>query len=560
MKKCFFIFVSLIFLGASTVNAATNKELRIGTDQEFESLNPVIHQMSASTYIGYMVWHHITALDADWKWQCWICTEVPTLENGKAKIVIEGGKKKIIAEWEIKSNAKWGDGTPITGKDVKLGWEVGGSPNVSVGEKDKYTDVEDIILDPANPKKFSTKFKEATYNFYQLGTFYILPDHLERPVWEKSKNAVGEYEKQTKYSTDATNPGLYSGPYKVSEIQLGSHVILTPNPHFYGTPAKIEKIVIKLIPDTATLEANLLSGTIDMVSELGFTLDQSLAFEKRVTKDPVLQQKYKVVYRDGPIYEHIDLNLRNPLLKDARVRQALVYAIDRDKLTQALFENKQKKAVHDMHPLDPYYTEDVTLYPYDPAKAEVLLEEAGFKKGADGIRYKDGQKLSFQFMTTAQDKTRELVQVYLQNEWKKAGIDVTIKNEPARVYFGETVRKGLYPAMAMFAWTGSPDNPPRHLYLASQIPTEANGYSGQNSGAWVNPIIEKNLVEIFKEFDFDKRKELMKQVLQEYTREVPVIPLYNRTEIAVVPANLKGYRMTGHQFYGTMTVNEWNLE
>jgi len=76
----------------------------------------------------------------------------------------------------------------------------------------------------------------------------------------------------------------------------------------------------------------------------------------------------------------------------------------------------------------------------------------------------------------------------------------------------------------------------------------------------VNPVVEKNLVEIFREFDFDKRKELMKQVLQEYTREVPVIPLYNRTEIAVVPANLKGYRMTGHQFYGTMTVNDWTLE
>lgn len=560
MKKIISFLFVLAAASTPAYSAPTNAQLNIGIEQEFETLNPVIHQMSASTVIMYAATHPLVSLDADWKWKCYLCVDIPTLENGKARFVEESGVKKIAVDWEIKPNAKWGDGEPVTGHDVKLGWEAGGSPNVAVGEKEQYTNIERIDVDPKDPKKFSMTYRLLRYDFASLGTFYILPDHIERAVWEKTKNVVGEYERQTRYATDPTNPGLYSGPYRVTEISLGSHVILERNPHYYGSPAKIAKLVYKLIPDTATLEANLVSGTIDMVSEMGFTLDQSLAFEKRLGRDASLGQKYKVLYRDGMQYEHIDLNLRNPVLQDIRVRQALLFAIDRDKLTQALFEGKQKKALHFTHPLDPYYTEDVMAYPYDPAKAAALLDEAGWKTGPDGFRYKDGKKLSLPFMTTAQNKVRELVQVYLQGEWKKLGVDTPIKNEPARVFFGETVRKGAYPALAMFTWSGSPDNPPRYMLHSSQIPAAANGYSGQNSGGWSDKVVDELFDKVIVEFDAAKRKEMMKTIMQEYVREVPTIPLYNRVEIAVIPSGLKGFTVTGTQFYSSLSAEYWTME
>lgn len=560
MKKLLFLFLALSVVSAPVRAAPTNAQLTIGIDQEFETLNPVIHQMVASTLIMYASIHPLVSLDPDWNWKCYLCVDIPTFENGKARFIEEGGVKKIVTDWEIKANAKWADGAPVTGRDVKLGWEVGGSPNVSVGEKDQYTNIEKIDVDPKDPKKFTMTYRVLRYDFAHLGTFYILPDHVERAVWEETKGVVGEYEKRTKYATEPTNPGLYSGPYRATEISLGSHVILERNPHYYGSPAKIAKLIYKLIPDTATLEANLLSGTIDMVSELGFTLDQAIAFEKRLASDAALAQKYKIQYRESIQYEHIDLNVRGPVLSDMRVRQALVYAIDRDKLTQALFAGKQKKALHFLHPLDPYYTEDVAQYPYDPAKAAALLEEAGWKVGPDGFRYKDGQKLSLPFMTTAQNKVRELVQVYLQGEWKKIGVDVQIKNEPARVFFGETVRRGAYAGMVMFTWSGSPDNPPRFMLHSSQIPAEANGYSGQNSGGWTNKLADESLDAVVKEFDFEKRKALMKTIQQEYAREVPVIPLYNRVEIVVIPANMKGFALTGTQFYSSLSAENWTFE
>jgi hypothetical protein len=189
-----------------------------------------------------------------------------------------------------------------------------------------------------------------------------------------------------------------------------------------------------------------------------------------------------------------------------------------------------------------------------------LLEEAGYKKGASGFLEKDGKKLSLNIMTTSQNKTRELVQVFLQDQWKKIGIELSINNEPARVFFGETVKKAAYPGMAMYAWVSSPDNPPRSTLHSKEIPTQENGWNGQNSGGWSNKRVDELLVNVFKEFDASKRKVMMDEVQKIYTDEVPVMPLYMRADVAVVPANLKGFKMPGHQFHSTLNVDSWSLD
>lgn len=544
----------------SVAHAATNKQLNIGINQEFENLNPIIAQMAASTYLYYMVGHPLVTINAQWKWECRLCVKLPTIENGGARIVDEKGKKTLYVDWEIQPNASWGDGKPVTGEDIKLSWQIGSDPAVSVGDKDVYDRIVDIKVDGKNPKKFTMKYKDVRYDYYQLGTLYIVPAHIEGAIYAKTKGKTGAYEKETSYNSNPTNPGLYNGPYVVKELKLSSHVILERNPHYYGHKPDIEKVVFKLIPDTKTLEANLVSGTIDMICELGMTFDQALAFDKRVAKDPALKTKFNTIFEDGMTYEHIDLNLHNPVLADIRVRQALMYSVDRDKLSQALFEGRQKKAISNVHPKDDYYTEDVVKYAFDPAKAMKLLEEAGYKKGANGILEKDGKKLSLTLMTTAQNKTRELVEVFLQEQWKKIGVEIVINNEPARVFFGETVRKGKYPAMAMFAWVSSPDNPPRSTLHTSQIPTQANGFNGQNSGGWSNAKADKLLDEIQTEFDLSKRKVLMQKIQFEYTNDLPTLSLYMRAEIAVVPTNLKGYKITGHQFYSTLSADQWTLD
>lgn len=545
-------------MSSSLVAAPSNQQLTIATSQEFESLNPAIMTMSTSVYLSYMVDRPLAVINPEWQWVCELCTKLPSLENGMAKIFDEKGTKKLSVDWELKPNLKWGDGKPVTGEDFRLAWEIGKSPNVAVGSKDTYERIEAVNVDKKNPLKFTLIFKEPRYDFYQI-SINPLPAHIEAPIWAKTKDQNGAYEKQTAYTTDPTNPGLYNGPYTVSELKLGSHVVVKKNPHFGGKAAAIEKIIVKLIPNTQTIEAALLSGEVDMVGEVGVTFDQAVEFEKRMAKDAANKDKFKVLFRDGLIYEHIDMNLRNPILADIKVRKALLYALDKTKLTQALFSGKQAPALSNFHPLDPYYTTDVVKYDYDQKKAGQLLDEAGWKVGQGGFRFKDGKKLELNIMTTAGNKVRELVEQFLQAEYKKIGIELTIKNEPARVFFGETVHKAAYPGLAMYAWTSSPDSPPRSTLHSKEIPTKENAFAGQNSGGWSNKRVDEILEAVFKEFDFNKRKALMAELQKIYTEEVPVLPLYLRAEIVIVPSKLQNFKSTGHQFYSSLGVENWSI-
>lgn len=549
-----------IQMGSILAGAApSNKELKIGIAQEFENLNPIIMSMSATTYLYYLGNRTLVTIDPNGKLVPKVAVDIPTLENKKAKFSTD--KKSIIARWEIQPKATWSDGTPVTCNDLVLAHEIGSSANVATGEKEIWTNITRIEVDPKNPKKCTMTHTPAKWDFYRMNQFYFVPAHIEGPIWKQYKDVSGGYEKNSMYVKNPTMKGLYMGPYQLTEVRLGSHVIFEPNPHFYGNKPKIQKIIVKVIPNTGTLEANLRSETIDKVAYLGFSFDQAATFEKKIAAEKL---PFEVVYKQSNVYEHIDLNLENPILNDIRVRKALKFAINREEMVKALFEGKQKVAIHNTAPMDPWFTADpkvVTLYPYNRRKAAQLLEEAGWVMNkSDGFRYKDGKKLTLQFMTTAGNKTRETVQTFLQSQWKSAGVEVVIKNEPARVFFGETTKKRKFEAMAMYAWVSSPENNPKSTYHSKNIPTEANGWSGQNTVAWKNAKADAAMDAIDLEFNSKKRVELMHEFLRHFTADVPVISLFYRSDVAVIPKNMKNFRLAGHQFAETNEAENWTLE
>lgn len=540
--------------------AGSNKELKIGISQEFENLNPIIMTMSATVYIYSMVGRALVTMDAKSQWVPQLAESIPSLEKGTAKIVDQGGKKKVVATWVIKESAQWGDGKPVVCDDFAFARTVAASPTVSVGEKETFTQVEKIEWDAKKPKVCTFTYDKARWDFYKLGRFYPLPKHLEEPIFAKHGTKKEGYEKNSLYVKNPTNPGLYNGPYLIKAVKLGDHVAVEPNPVWTETKPKIEKIIIKLIPNTGTLEANLRSGQIDMIGTMGLlALDQALSFEKKVKSENL---PFNVIYTPSVTYEHIDLNLDNPILKDPKVRQALVFAANREEMVKALFEGKQEVADHFISPKDPWYTNDpklVKVYRYSRREAQKLLDEAGWKVGPDGIRAKNGKKLSLTFMTTAGNKTRELVQVYLQEQWKQIGIEVNIKNEPARVYFSETTKKRKFDSLAMYAWVSSPENSPRSNVYSKSIPNDKNGWSGQNYPGWISKVVDQSVDQLDVEMNSNKRRELAIQVAKAYSEEVPVIPLFYRSDVSVVPPSLKGYVPTGHQFSETGFVENWTF-
>jgi len=529
--------------------AAAKDDLTIGFTQYPATLHPSIESMLAKTYVLGMTRRPFTAYDKDWQLICMLCVTLPSIENGLAVPEdLPDGKKGIAVTYTIQPKATWGDGVPVTTKDVLFTYELGKHPQSGVTSGEMYRRI--LKIDVKDDKTFTMHMDRLTFEYAAINDFNLLPEHLERARFAEPAS----YRTRNGYDTDTTNPGLYYGPYKIVEKVIGSHIVLAPNPTWWGKPPYFKRIVVRAIENTAALEANLLSGGVDYVAgELGFTLDQALAFEKRYGKN------YDIVYKPSLTYEHIDFNLDNPILQDKRVRQALIYAIDREAIGKQLFDGRQLIASSMVNPLDWVFDPATPGYKRDAAKAAALLDEAGWTAKTRGAMRSNakGEPLMLEFMTTAGNKTREQVQQVLQSQWRQVGVDVRIRNEPARVFFGETMTKRKYGAMGMYAWFSAPESVPRTTLHSSQITTPENNYAGQNYPGFKNAEVDALIDAIELELDREKRKALWSRLQAVYASELPTIPLFFRSDAFIFPKWLKGIEPTGHQDISPLWVENW---
>ena len=542
-----------LLLATFSAKAEPRDQLTIGLTQYPSTFHPNIDSMLAKSYILGFARRPFTVFDQSWQLVCMLCTKLPTIENGLAvPETAPNGKKGIAVTYTIRPDAVWGDGTPITTKDVLFTWRMGRHGKTGITPIEFYRSA--YKVDARDDKTFTLHFDKLTFDYNAINSFNLIPAHVDEVNFDADP---ANYKNKTAFDTQTTNEALYFGPYLVTETKRGSYVVLERNPKWWGKPGAFKRIVVKVIPNTAALEANLLSGSIDMISgELGFTVDQALRFEKRHGR------KFRILYKPGLIYEHIDLNQDNPLLKNRDIRHALIYAIDREAISKQLFGGRQPVADSSVNPLDWVYADDVSKYKYNPKKALELIVKAGYTKLVQGIRHhKDtGEALRFEFMTTAGSKVRELVQQVLQSQWKAVGIDARIRNEPARVYLGQTVTQRKFTALAMYAWLSAPESVPRTTLHSAHIPTEANGWAGQNYTGFKNAEMDELIERIEVELDKPKRKELWKRLQEIYVTELPVIPLYFRAEPYIMPKWLTGVEPTGHQYTTSLWVENWGVK
>lgn len=553
---CVFVALSMVSIKGF---AQEEKILRVGIGQEFDSLNPLSMSMLSATYIYHMIGRNMSSLDHNMKWHPQLVDEIPSFKNKLAEIKTINGAKKLISVWNIRASAKWGDGVDITCGDFKFSWTVGRSNFVTVVNRDMYTDIEAINCDDKKPKRVEMIHAAIRWDFYKLIQFYILPKHLEEAVFEKHGQEKEGYDRNSNYVKNPTNPGLYSGPFMLAEVKLGSHVLLKRNRYFYGKKPYFDKVLFRVIADTAALEANLISKQVDMVASIGFNMDQALVLEKLAAKEGL---PFEVRYVSGLAYEHIDINLDNPILKSKNVRKALLLGIDRQSMSQALFEGRQIVAPHFLTPRDPWFAKLPKALqkpaPYSKKDAEKLLDSEGWKMGADGYRYKNGKKLSIVLSTTASNRLRENVQTYVMDQWKKIGVEAVSKNAIARTFFSELMRNRKFEGVAMFAWTFLPEMPPGKFYHSRSIPSEANGWMGRNYSGYKNTKLDGILDKLETEMSESKRQSMINQVVEIYVNEHITIPLYYRVDISVVPKTLKNFNMTGTQQTESLYVEEWS--
>lgn len=546
-----FVFgASLMASATPSALAASQERLVIGISQYPSTLHPSFDSMLAKSYLVAMTRRPITTYDADWELICVLCTALPTLEDGTAvHQTASNGEPGIAVTYELPPSAVWGDGTPMTTADIAFSVEMGKATEAGVDNAELFRRIERV--ETHDDKRFTLHVNKRTCAFDSLGGLSVLPAHIEKPIFDQG---AAEYRRRTAYDTDPTNPGLWHGPYRIARVVAGQSILLERNPLWWGKAPYFEEIQVRTIENTAALSAALLAGDIDMIAgELGLTIDQALAFEGRAGED------FTFLYHPGLIYEHIDLNLDNPILADRRVRKALLHGIDRQAISERLFKGRQPVAHGNVNPLDKWHDPDAPQTTYDPVAAAALLDEAGWSVGPDGTRVKDGQPLSLVIQTTAGNATRELVQQVLQSQWRALGIDLGIENEPPRVLFGETISKRKYEAMAMFAWLSAPESVPRTTLHSEEIPTEEKAWAGQNYTGYANPEMDRILDALETDCADEDQRRLWSELQHLYATDLPVLPLYFRANAYILPKGMTGLRPTGHQFPSSLWVEEWAL-
>ncbi|WP_424138618.1 peptide ABC transporter substrate-binding protein [Roseomonas chloroacetimidivorans] len=536
---------------AQTTGDPSRDTLTIGMSQATGTFHPNIENMMAKAYILGFARRPLTGYGPDWRPACLGCDTFPTLENGQVALEnTPDGKPGMRVTWRLREDLRWGDGRPVTAEDLRFAWEAGRAFETGFGGAEFYRSAYEF--QSPDPRTVTLRFDKVNFDAGSAGTFEPLPAHIERPIWEADRR---NYRSRTAYDTDTTNPGLWNGPYRITAVQPGAGVTLERNETWAGPAPAFRRINIRVVENSAALEAQLLAGQVDMITgELGLSIEQATALERRS------RGRFKFNYHPGLVWEHLDLRVDSGILSDLRIRQALILAIDRQKIVQSLFDGRQAVAATAIHPDDPMIDKSIAPWPYDPTRAAALLEEAGWKPGPDGIRRNvDGARLTVDLQTTAGNRPRETVLQVIQGMWRAAGIEGRIANQPPRVLFGETLSQRRFQGAVLFAWVSSPENVPRSTLHSQEIPTAERNWSGQNYPGYSNPEMDALLDALPQELDAEKRRPIWARLQAMTYRDLPAIPLWHRAEPHIWPQWLEGVRPTGNQSPSSLWVTDWRV-
>ncbi|WP_426956804.1 peptide ABC transporter substrate-binding protein [Muricoccus radiodurans] len=525
--------------------------LTIGISQAPSTFHPNIEAMLAKTYVLGFARVPLTAYGPDWRPLCLGCETFPTIENGG--VVLEttpDGKPGMRVTWRLREDLRWGDGRPVTADDLRFAWEAGRAFETGFGAAEFYRRAYEF--QSSDPRTVTLRFDRVSFDAGSAGNFEPLPAHVERARWEADRR---NYRTRTAYDTETATPALWNGPYRITAVQPGAGVTLERNAAWAGPAPAFRRINIRVVENSAALEAQLLAGQVDMISgEMGLALEQAIALERRT------RNRFQFNYRPGLVWEHLDLRLDNPILSDVRVRQALMLAIDRPRIVHSLFDGRQPVAATSIHPDDPMVDRSLAPWPFDLPRAQALLEEAGWRPGPDGIRRNAaGERLTFDLMTTSGARTREQVQQVIQGMWRAAGVEARIVNQPPRVLFSESLSQRRFQGAAMFAWISAPESVPRTTLHSEEIPTAATNWSGQNYPGYSNPEMDALLEALPQELDAERRRPMWARLQAITHRDLPALPLWHRADAHIWPTWLDGVRPTGNQYPSSLWVTEWRV-
>jgi peptide/nickel transport system substrate-binding protein len=458
-------------------SSPTNLDPRVGTDAQSERIDELIFDplVRRDEHFNMIPW-------VAKKW------EIP---NPKTYI------------FHLRRGIKFQDGRPLTARDVKWTLDSIRDGSLTTLKTTTYKLIERVDAPDDTTVIIHLSEPDGTllYNVSE-GAFGIVPYGSGKPF---NRHPIG------------------SGPFTFISQDPDTEVILRRNDNYWGPRAQVERVRLTIVPDATTRALELRKGSAD-ISPSGSLSADMIGTLRRYRSLEIEQQP-------GTVLAYLAFNLRDPILKDVRVRQALAYAIDRGAVLHYLFGDAGRLADSVLPPQQWAYTGNVAHYPYDPAKANQILDAAGYAHGADGVRF-------HLTMKTSTEETTRLLAAVLQQQLRQIGIVLDIRSFEFATFYSD-VTKGAFQLYSL-RWVGANEDPDVFYYAfhSSSFPPKH-----ANRSYYVNPEMDRLIDEGRSTIDQEKRKQIYAHVQQILARDLPYINLWYFDNVVVHSSRVRGLQI-----------------
>lgn len=494
---------------------AGKRVLRVGATQAVDSMNPFLAVRVVSTQIHRWMYGFLTVPDPK--------TLQPSPDLAESWTSSGDG-----LTWTFKiRQAQWSDGKPITAEDAA--WTFNKIMTDDAAKTANGPAVENFESVTASGQDLVIKLKSPQASMLE-NPIPIMPKH----AWEGISDLANH--------DGDTYPSVSSGPFVAVEHKKDQYVKLQANPTYWRGKAKIDELQVIFYDNPQAAIAGLKKGDIDLIGRLFPPEFEAIKGDPNIEQWNTLGRRasYLQINHGATTSDGKPVGDGHPALKDPKVRQALHHAIDKQKLVDEVQNGLARPADGSIVP--PMYKEFFweatgdTKVAYDVARANQLLDEAGYKKGSDGVRTMPdgGRKLEFRFTIHADTPIEDKLAEYLTGFFKEIGVTLTTKKLESSKFSEETGVTALFD-IAISGWSVNPD--PEEVmatHLCSRRPTPA-GEGGGTESFYCDPTFEKLYQEQLKELDRAKRVELIKKMQERLYTDAPIIAIY-------YPNDLEGYR------------------
>lgn len=472
-----------------------------GNFTDIKTLNPVLSSDTASGTLISLLFDNLLGVKANGELVPALAKAMPQISSDQTEIT-----------FTLRDDVKWSDGQPLTADDVKFTYDLMFDPRYkpvnSPRRGDLEAHLESIIVKDPRTVVFKTKKPWAPFLTNHAAQRGILPKHVLGSLAPAAINSADFN----------TAPTVVSGLFKFVRWDKGQQVVLARNETYYRRPAYLDQYIYKVLPDSVTLVNQLKTGEVDIG-----TVDPSL-WDSLATADNVERvNPFGVAIFTFYAYQLDPTKHGGKLFAEKAVRQALLYALDRQQMADSVYFKQATPADSIIPAISWAHVTPKTIYRFDKAKAEQLLDQAGWTKGSDGIRAKNGVKLQFEMITNAGNKQRESLLQIMQQAWKDIGVAAT----PRLIQFPQLVSQITNErTFDMFLVGFSFDPDPDESQLWSSLGAAPGGFNGFQ---YRNPEADRLWDQAATTFDRAKRKQLYAQLQEIYAEDVPApILVFNK--------------------------------